>query len=119
MAGADPAGGVGEQSGAAGGGTDIVQMELQQLRILVRGGQPDGQRVEGVVTRRRGVGEVPVRQRVTGRFPVGRGGQGDQDVLGVDDQMAHQVPHQPARAAGGAPEVLVGQVVNLRAQGRP
>ena len=45
--------GVGEFGGAAGGGADVVEVELEQPRLLVRGGQPDGQRVERVVAGRR------------------------------------------------------------------
>ena len=46
---AQPQAGVDEPGGAARGRTDVVQMELEQPGLLVRGGQPDGQRVERIV----------------------------------------------------------------------
>lgn len=79
-------------------------------------GQPYGERVQRVIAGRRRSGDVPVGHRVAGRFLFGGGHEGDQDVLGVDDQMAHQVPHEPARTAGGLYEVLVRKFGDRRAQ---
>jgi hypothetical protein len=71
VAGADPEARVGEFGGATGGGTDVVQVELEQPRLFVRGGQADGQCVERVVTGRRRFGDVPVRHRVALGFRFG------------------------------------------------
>ena len=107
IAGADPEARVGEFGGAAGGGAYVVEVELEQPRLLVRGGQSDGQRVEGLVAGRRRLGDISVGHLVAGRFRIGGCHESDQDVLGVDDQVAHQVPHEPAGTAGRLCEVFV------------
>jgi hypothetical protein len=116
--GVDADGRVGEFGGAPGGGADVVEMEFEQPRLAVRGGQPGDQRVERVLAGR-GLDEVPVGDRVRGRFGFGGRDQRDQDVLGVDDQVADQVPHEPAGAAGRPFPVLVGEFVDRRSQRRP
>jgi hypothetical protein len=116
--GPDAGRGIGEYGGPAHRGTDVVQMELEQSRIAVRGGQPRDQRAQRVLAGR-GFDQVPVRGRVRGRFGVGGCDQGDQDVLRVDDQVAHQVPYEPAPAAGGPLEVLVRDIGDRREQCGP
>src|SRR5690606_32654467 len=90
-----------------------------QPRVFVGGGQPDGQRVERVVPGWGCAGDLPVGGRVAGRLGFGGGGEGDQDVLGVDDQVAHQVPNEPAGAAGREREGLVREFGDRLVQRRP
>jgi hypothetical protein len=86
---ADPKARVNECGGAAGGGAHVVEVELEQPRLLVCGGQADGQRIERVIAGRRCFGDVPVGHRVPGWFGLGGCHERDQDVLSVNDQVAH------------------------------
>ncbi len=70
--GARPEAGVGEYGGAARRGAHVVEVELEQTRLLARGGETDDQRVQRVVAGRRFVRHARVGHRVGGRLGVGR-----------------------------------------------
>jgi hypothetical protein len=64
-------------------------------------------------------GPRSVGHRVARRLRFGGRDEGDQDILRVNDQVAHQVAHEPAGAAGLPGEVLVRECGDCRAQRRP
>src|SRR4051812_24143498 len=99
-AGADRKIWVDQYGSAAGDGADVVEVELEQFRILVRGGQPDREGIEWIIAARWGVGDVPVGDVVASRFSIRRCDKRDQYILGVDDQVAQQISHQPAGTPG-------------------
>lgn len=80
----------------------------------IGGGQPDDQRIQRIVAGGWHRLDGPIRVRIAGRWLVGRGHQGDQDVLRVDDEVAHQIPDQPARASRRRGEFVVRQLVDGR-----
>jgi hypothetical protein len=118
-AGADTQVRIDEFGRTPGGGADVVEVKLEQCWILVRGGQPDGERVERIVATRRSFGNLPVGHVVSGRLGIGGCHESDQNVLGIDDQVTHQVSHEPAGTARWPGEVCVAEFGDRRAQCRP
>lgn len=110
---------VGERGGASRCGPDVVQMKGQQTGVPVGRGEPHDQRVEWIPPGRGRIEKLPVGHLIMRRCLVARGCQRDQHILGIDDQMAHQVAYEPAGAAGGLCKRLNRQVRNRRTQRGP